>query len=55
MELKPDTVYTPHLLNFLPLIIGMAIVWFSTGDPIAMLGAFIASIHIQLKVRPLIK
>lgn len=44
------TVYTPHGLNFALFLIGLAIVWLSSRNWIAMLGAVVAAIHITVPV-----
>lgn len=49
---KGRFLYTPRLLNYSLFVVGMVIVWMATHDWVAMLGAFIASIHISIGVKP---
>lgn len=49
--MKAETLYTPKLLNWLFGIIGLAIVWDSTHNWTAMLGAIVAGIHVTVRKR----
>jgi hypothetical protein len=46
------TVIEPPLFNLLLGIIGLTIVWAATHNWVAILGSFIAAIHIQITVTP---
>lgn len=51
MKLNPELRYTPHALNFAFGVIGLTIVWSSTHNWLAILGAFIAAIHVSVRVK----
>lgn len=46
-KMKFHLAQTPEALNFWLLAVGLLIVWLSTHNWIALLGGFIASIHIE--------
>ncbi len=51
LNLKPDPPhYTPTMLNLILFAIGMVIVWEATHNWVAVLGCFIASLHVSIRV-----
>lgn len=51
MKTNARWVWTPSWLNYGLFGIGLLIVWYATHSPLAMLGAFIASIHVTITKR----
>lgn len=51
LEAKKQEGYTFPFLNWGVFFIGMLIVWLATSSVLAILGAFIASIHFQVRLK----
>lgn len=49
MILQKITAYEPKYFNYALCLIGLAIVWLSTHNYLAVLGAIIASLHIRFR------
>jgi hypothetical protein len=47
---EPKTVYEPAIVNLAFGVIGLAVIWLSTHNWIAVLGGVIAALHFQIRV-----
>ena len=49
-KVKPERIVTFHTLNLFLGFLGLAIIWFSTHNLVAVLGGMVAGLHVAWKL-----